>query len=174
MEEGRNSLGLSSPFLCTPDGNWEIQHGSRGTDEDVWGDEETLLCHTGNPWVIISISLLYSPGDGLLSFPVVSGWPSSIICHVISLSTLEKYIYLRVRSPQGYFFFTTASFEANTRTWCIFHSELQGWHPLAANTNDSGSEKMLHLSASDNPRFNAQFPQFCVVKKCERQVHPDP
>lgn len=71
-------------FLLTTDGNWEIQNGSLWTDEGMWGDEETLLCRTGNPWVIISISLLYSLGDGLSSVPVGSRWPSSIICHLIS------------------------------------------------------------------------------------------
>lgn len=56
-------------LLCIADGNREVQHATRVADEDMWGDEETLRCHTGNPWVIISISLLYSSKDGSLRRP---------------------------------------------------------------------------------------------------------
>lgn len=93
-------------FSYTPGDNWEIQNRSLCTDEDVWGNEEPLLRHTGNPWVIISISLLYSFRDEWFTVPIMSRWPSSIICHLISVPTLGGYIYFRPRGPQGYFSYT--------------------------------------------------------------------
>lgn len=88
---------INNAFVITPDGHWEIQGGPLCSDEDVWGDEETLLCHTGNLWVIISISLLYSSGDGW--FPALYGLEGPLQLFVIlslhlilwsTYSTLKK------------------------------------------------------------------------------------
>lgn len=108
---------LSLSPLLLPDGDWEIQHGPPGIDEDVWGDEETLFCHSGNPWVIISISLLYSLGDGSSSLAVVYEWPSPSICHRNSPHSVRGvHIFHREKAPKVTPFFHYVSLRVWART----------------------------------------------------------
>lgn len=51
------------PLSPALDGHREAWGRFQTADEEVWGDEEALHWHIGNPWVIISISSVVKPWE---------------------------------------------------------------------------------------------------------------
>lgn len=51
------------PLSPALDGHREAWGRFQTADEEVWGDEEALHWHIGNPWVIISISSVVMPWE---------------------------------------------------------------------------------------------------------------
>lgn len=75
-DESAKNASATSPKnrKCTPetpavplspalDGHREARGRFQTADEEVWGDEEALHWHIGNPWVIISISSVVLPWE---------------------------------------------------------------------------------------------------------------